>query len=368
MDTKTTIPTFQNRGLLKTVLLLGIAVLILWWFGRSLNWTEVRHSLGQADLRLLSLAILVICLTYLLRAFRWRALLKPLANSNLRDLFIANVVGFSAFLLLGRAGEVVRPALLPLRDRRVHPTASFITIFLERICDFVAIVLLFSVNLLWFSPQTGVEIPLADVRKIGFLLLIGTLAGLTTMFWFARRSTFVLRQLDVRVRDWPTMPRRIGLIFLGLLEHLSKALTVLANPRELVITGFWTALVWLTIVVGNLLIIDSFGIGFGIRETVFVLGWALVGSLVPTPGGAAGAFHAAAAAGLVFLGVSREMAAAIAIVIHLVDFAPAVGFALYYLVRGDVSLSRLRKIENTEIGIQDVATKKLVPEISYGGD
>jgi uncharacterized membrane protein YbhN (UPF0104 family) len=79
-----------------------------------------------------------------------------------------------------------------------------------------------------------------------------------------------------------------------------------------------------------------------------VLGWALVGSLVPTPGGAAGAFHAATAAGLIFLGIPRDEAAAISIVLHLVVFAHALVFVLYYFLRSDVSLERLRSLASSE--------------------
>jgi hypothetical protein len=106
----------------------------------------------------------------------------------------------------------------------------------------------------------------------------------------------------------------------------------------------WTALVWLGIAFANLLVLRAFGLRFGITETIFVLGWSLVGSLVPTPGGAAGAFHAATAAGLMFLGVTRETAAAISIVLGLVDFGPAVIFGLFYLLHGDINLSRLRSL------------------------
>ena len=68
----------------------------------------------------------------------------------------------------------------------------------------------------------------------------------------------------------------------------------------------------------------------------------MVGSAVPTPGGAAGAFHAATGGALVILGVELEKAAAIAIVLHLVDFAPAALFGLFYFLRGDINVARLR--------------------------
>lgn len=75
-----------------------------------------------------------------------------------------------------------------------------------------------------------------------------------------------------------------------------------------------------------------------------MLGLSLLGSLVPTPGGAAGAFHAATAAGLMFLGVQKETAAALSIVLHLVDFGPALLFGLFYVIRGDLSFAKLRTL------------------------
>jgi uncharacterized membrane protein YbhN (UPF0104 family) len=107
-------------------------------------------------------------------------------------------------------------------------------------------------------------------------------------------------------------------------------------------------MVWGGIAFGNLLVLRAFGLPFGVRETLFVLGWSVVGSLVPTPGGAAGAFHAATAGGLLVLGVEREIAAAVSIVMHLVDFGPALLFGLFYFLRGDISISRLRSLTSQE--------------------
>jgi hypothetical protein len=82
---------------------------------------------------------------------------------------------------------------------------------------------------------------------------------------------------------------------------------------------------------------------------------------VPTPGGAAGAYHAATAAGLIFLGVAREKAAAASIVIHLVDFAPAVVFGLYYVLRGDINIKRLRALTSPEAVEHAVEDEKIEP-------
>ena len=87
----------------------------------------------------------------------------------------------------------------------------------------------------------------------------------------------------------------------------------------------------------------------------------MVGSAVPTPGGAAGAFHAATGAGMVFLGVEKEQAAAVAIVLHLVDFGPAGVFGLYYFLRREISLKRLRELITAEAVEHAVEDEKIVP-------
>jgi uncharacterized membrane protein YbhN (UPF0104 family) len=117
---------------------------------------------------------------------------------------------------------------------------------------------------------------------------------------------------------------------------------VLVNARSLAVTIGWTALLWTVIALANWCVLRAFGLPFGASETVFVLGWALVGSLVPTPGGAAGAFHVATARGLSFLGVAEAKATAVSIILHLVLFGPALLLGLYFFLRSDVKLSRLR--------------------------
>ncbi len=330
-------------------MLIAVATLILWWFGRGLNWAEVRHSLGQADWRMLAAATGIVCLSYVLRAFRWRALLSPLTKSSLRELFVATTVGFAAVFVFGRAGEVVRPVVLPLRDRRVRPAASFVTIMIERLCDSVAIVIMFALNLIWFSAPVGRTVDFAHVREIGLILLAVTILGVLALVWFERRSRRAIHWLDVRLKRWRFVPARLAHMITSTLEQLAKALLILADVRELAVTVGWTSAVWATIAVGDLLVLRAFGLPVGMKETIFVMGFAIIGSLAPTPGGAAGAFHAATAYGLLFLGVATlEQAAAVSIVIHLVAYAPALFIGLYYFLRGDISIARLRELTSSE--------------------
>src|SRR5215213_2692860 len=100
------------RKYIEFAVLCLLASVLLWWFGRNLNWVEVRSAVGNSDPYLLIAAILLICSVYFFRALRWGALLKPLSAARLSDLFAATAIGFSAVFLVGRAGEFVRPVVL----------------------------------------------------------------------------------------------------------------------------------------------------------------------------------------------------------------------------------------------------------------
>jgi glycosyltransferase 2 family protein len=331
---------------LKFVALCLVAGLALWWFGRGMDWAEVSAAMRRADWRLVALAFAIVCATCLIRALRWKTLLRPLApDASLRETFAATCVGFGAIFLIGRAGEIVRPAFLPLRDRAVRPGAAFVTIALERVCDTVAVILLFAANLL-FLRLPGVDAATFSlVHKAGLGLLACAFVGLCVLIVFGRHAdSFTARLEGVSAR----MPRPLRNVFgIGtrLLAELGRTLAVLSGGRALLATAGWTALLWTAITLANMLVLRAFGLGVGASETVFVLGWSLVGSVVPTPGAGAGTFHAATALGLTrYLGFPERDVQAAVIVLHLVVFGSPIFFALYYFLRSGLSLARLREL------------------------
>lgn len=335
--------------------MLLLAGLIIWLFGRKLDWHQVKVAVQGSDWRLIVIAIGIILLAYLWRVTRWQALLRPMTPTSIREVWIATCVGFAAVLTIGRAGEVVRPLALPMRDRRVRPAAAFVTIMIERLYDTITVVLMFAVNLLWFTPKTS-SVEFGWVRIIGFGFLGVLVLAIVFLVWFRTRSAALVAWLDKRIAPKSGFSQRIKTALLSTLEQLGTALSVLSDVRLLGITIFWSGLLWGCVILGNMLVYRAFGIPFGVSEIIFVLGWSMVGSVVPTPGGAAGAFHAATAAALILLGVGRDQAVAVAIILHLVDFGPAAVFGVFYFLRGDVSLARLRglmSVETVEHAVED---------------
>jgi uncharacterized protein (TIRG00374 family) len=338
-----------------------LAAALFWWFGRNLNWSEVRTAVGRSNPYYLMAAASIVCLSYLLRAFRWGALLRPLGPSRLSDLFAATTVGFGTVFLIGRAGEVVRPVVLTMRDPRVRPSAAFVTIMVERIYDLMAVTLLFAINLVWFRPPASLQKDFSKVRVVGIGLVAAVGLGIVLLAWFRRNHKTVIAAFTRLFSRLHFIPQRLARLILGTLEQLATALRVLVNFRELAETTGWSALLWVGVAFANLFIIRAFGVSFGLSQTIFVMGWSLAGSLVPTPGGAAGAFHTATAAGLIFLGITAETAAAISIVMHVIDFGPAVLFGFFYVIRGDLNFSKLRALTSSEAVEHVVEDEDLIP-------
>ena len=331
------------RQTLKFTVLLALTCALLWWFARGVEWGQVSAEVAGVNLWLIACAVAAVCATYFVRALRWRTLLAPLAPAGLNSLVAATTVGFGAVFLIGRAGEVVRPAFLPLAERRVKPAASFVTIGVERIYDISAVVLLFAFNLIWFRAPGGDPAAYAQVRRAGLVMLAAAVAGIVSLVLFRGRAPRLIAWLDVKLARAPRLVRRAGGVFTHLLEQLAGALVVLTDARALAVTAGQTVLLWGLIGVANFCVMRAFNLDFGPAEAIFVMGWALVGSLVPTPGGAAGAFHVATARGLALLGVAAAKATAVSIILHLVVFGPAVFLGLYFFLRSDVKLSNLRR-------------------------
>lgn len=332
--------------------------MILWYFGKDLDWQQVRSSLRRADAWYLGTAVFVICFGYLLRAIRWKVLLQPITKSSLKELFATTTVGFAAIFLIGRAGEIVRPMWLPMRDKRVRPSAALVTLGLERIFDLAALVCFFAVNLLWFTPPAGRETEFEYIKLIGWLMLGGVIVGFAALFVYQRVSEKVIER-TAKVIDKRIIPVRLQKIILSLLKQLGAALAILKDWKETASVICWTIALWFAISIPTWLVLLAFDLPISFSDSLFIMGFAVVSSVVPTPGGAAGAFHTATAASLIYLmpDIRYEDAAAVSIAMHLVYFAPAIVFGLYYFAHGDISIERFRNLLSSEHAVEEIESE-----------
>jgi len=300
-------------------------------------------------------AVLIICFGYLLRAIRWQVLLAPITRSSLKELFATTTVGYAAIFFIGRAGEIVRPMWLPMRDPRVRPSAALVTLGLERIFDLAALACFFAFNLLFFTPQPGREEEFQYIEIIGWLMLAGVVLGFVALALYQRSSGRFIEWFDrFTTRKW--IPEKLQKIIVRILAQLSSALGILRDWKQMLLVTFWTLALWFSISVPTWLVLLAFDMPMTFSDALFIMGFASVASVAPTPGGAAGAFHTATAASLIFLknDIAKEDAAAVSIAMHLVYFAPAIVFGLYYFFNGDISIKRFRSLLSADNAVEEI--------------
>ena len=341
---------------LKIVALAVLSAAVLWRLWRGLSWAEMRQTFIQANGLLLMSVVGLSAVNNLLRAFRWRVLLAPSAAAGINDVFAATNIGIGGGFVFGNAvGEIIRPLALALLSNQVRRTTAFLTIMVERLFDISVLCVLFGLSLLWF-PIIGNKLGWSNyLTKAGVVLLVLPFVALAALMLLKGRFTTLstsqvgkgglpLQTLS-RANDSSQSEkfRKVSRAASHFWQQSMRALSVLTNAQELIVVTLWTIAQWLSVIITNWLILRAFGLPFGFKETILMMSFGLVGSLVPTPGGAAGAFHAAVSGGLILLGVTLEKAAAISIAAHLAGFIPALVLGSYYLLRRGVDLAQLQR-------------------------
>jgi uncharacterized protein (TIRG00374 family) len=331
------------RRQLKIIIGFLVGACFIIWFASKLDWAKVWSDLVAANHVLIIVATFLISATYLIRSFRWQALLAPMRKTSISHLFAANAIGFAGIFLFGRAGEFIRPVIASMREK-IKFTVTLATILIERIFDTIAVAIFFSFALLFFNYNTVNEDSrriVHDLLPVAYIFVIACVVGIVSLVFLSRK------------KHRPTPPvtgkgfaKWIKSHLSHLLYNLITGLRVLRDRRAFFMTAGQTILLWACVALSTYLVLRAFDIRLTTTQVLFVLGFEMMGSTIPTPGGAAGAFHTAAAVGLKLLGVETNLAASCAIILHLVTFAPSVFFGLFYTIRDGISLSALRNLED----------------------
>ncbi len=297
-------------------ILLGIAVTaaLLWWTLSGVALSEVFEAIREGNAILLLAAAFVATTGCVIRAIRWKILLaavKP--DTKLGSRTAAMFIHFMTNNLLPlRVGEFAR-AWVFSRLEPVSPSGAFGSVIVERFMDAVVLLTFLVVPVLLPGfPDSGA---LADGWG-GLVLKAGTLAVLVILA--ALILAVALPGPFVRVAESTSaiLPGRVRAPLLRALGSFLDSLTVLRDPK-LVILGFgWSFVFWAWHALSFWLGMLAFGIDTGYASALFTTAVVGFGVALPAAPGFLGTFQAAA------LFAVRDIYGAAA--------APALAFAFGY--------------------------------------
>ncbi|HLW30529.1 MAG TPA: lysylphosphatidylglycerol synthase transmembrane domain-containing protein [Brumimicrobium sp.] len=141
----------KTISIIKFVFPMAIGVYLLWHFYTAMDipTKEVFYkAINEANYFWIILSMLLGLLSHIVRAYRWKYMLEPIGfTTKFSHRYHALMVGYLVNLLIPRAGEATRAALLYQTDR-ISFSKSFGTIIAERMFDLVMIGIIFLTTIL----------------------------------------------------------------------------------------------------------------------------------------------------------------------------------------------------------------------------
>ena len=341
---------WRNKRGIAAVFVVALALVGLFFFlerirGSQFRWDLFSAVFRQLDQRWILLAVLMIFFAYVVRALRWQVMIRPIAErAPLGGILVATVIGFTAIVLFGRPGELVRPYLISLKAK-VPFSSQLATWLLERIYDLLAVIVIFGFALsqIQLDPMRLSPALQTVIRTGGYF--VGGLGAICVviLYLLASHSAFMRQRL---VDGLGVLPDRIRERFVQVVDAFIGGTQSSRSRRFVSLLFGYTALEWLTILLANYCIFRSFPLtsGFGAIENLVFVGFVAFGSIVQLPGIGGGMQVAAVVVLTELLGLSLETSTGFALLIWLTTYVVVVPAGLLLTMREGLTFKSLREM------------------------
>ncbi len=341
-----------------------VAGIVYWWRnnGRSgFSWDKFLAAGAQVDWRWLAGAGTLILVAYVLRGLRWGVMMKPVCESpQLGKLIGSQFTGFAAVAILGRPGELVRPALIA-SQQGVSVQSQMAIWFIERIFDLLLVMTLFGFSLSQLGAGTLERVG----TTLGWLLKSGggvagvSAAACVGLIVSLRYLSGPVERLVTRIAGW--LPAAIGSKLVWLYQSFAEGIGAIRSTREILVVLAYSVAHWGAIVGMFYCLCQGFGPTrhLSALDGMVIYGFIAFGSIVQLPGVGGGIQIVTTLVLTELYGVGLEAAGLMGILVWMFGFILSVplglGFALIYGLR----LGELRGMaQDSSARSQDSSTAK----------
>ncbi len=333
----------------KRHLIIGLIIIALsfYYAFKNVSIAEIGDALLSVRYIYLIPAVLMIALGYLIRAMRWRYLIGSIKEVKTVNLLSPLFVGFMGNLLPARAGEVIRAYLLGKKEN-ISFSASFATIFIERLFDLISMLLL----LFWvliFRPGVFVSGGSGESHKLlGYMIKFGWISfiGVIFIFLFSAllqyKNEWAMQIIGFFIKPFPW---KWGDRITRLVQSFSEGLKIVKDKRGFIAVILLSFLLWGTFVFSYYPLYLAFNIEGQLpiisSLVILCLTIGIFISLFPTPG-FLGAFQAACVVALhEIFKIPKAVAASYGIIAWLVAMGFVTIVGTIFIIKDNISLGSL---------------------------
>jgi len=306
---------------------LGLGIIIsglsLYLALANVSLQEMGASLRQVVPTYLGLALSSVAVNMFSKGFRWRVLLGQTGQrvkflKILRAMFVGQMFNL---IFPGRVGDLSRAQMVGRLDGgRVFVLG---TVALEKILDMLSYALLF-ITILILIP-----LPAWMGQSAYILTGIALVLGLTT-FVAANQQYRVTRVLEKSLNRLP-LPRKEQ--FKRYIRSGFSSLNTLQSRGDILKLVGWSALIWLTAILNNHLLMWAMNIHLPLTASILLLIILQAGISIPSVPGRIGVFEYLCVLTLSLFGIEQATALSYGILLHSITLIPQllVGLSFFWL-------------------------------------
>jgi glycosyltransferase 2 family protein len=320
-----------------------VSLVALYLAFHGVDFSAVGRAFLEANYYWLAASVALVVLSIVLRAWRWQALFMRSRTLGLGTLFGVLNVGYLVNNVFPfRAGEIVRAVLLGQLEA-VGKAEALGTVVVERVVDTLGVILLLGASALLLHAAGITGRPVLVLAALLLLLLLAMILAT------ARRQA-ALRLVGLFAGF---LPERLRAGIVRQAESALEGLAALRDPRASAQVAGLTVIVYLVLVAAMQAQLAAFHLRLPPAGPFFLLGAATLGLVVPASPGSVGVWEGIVIAVLTrIFAVDRSLATSLALVSHVVFFAPPMLLAAVYLWRLGSSWSRVVATAQTSIEIE----------------
>jgi len=316
------------------------------WRTSGFDWGQFAAALRDVDWSWLLPAIAMVLATYVGRALRWEIMLRPLRKDpNLWRIFTSTCIGFTAVVLFGRAGELVRPYLIAKKEN-VSFSSQIAAWVVERILDLLMVLLIFGIALTQVSHsaiQPGPKLQVS-LEAGGYIVVLFGAASLALLIALRQMRSRVLQRL---IGGLKFLPQKLVLRLESMLASFEEGMQSIRRAGYTALLVLYTVVEWLMIAAAFYCVCRAFPVtsALGITDVVILLGFVVFASAVQVPGVGGGMQIATVVVLTEGFGVRFEAASGIALVLWCITFVSIVPLGLALAFHEGIKFRNLRHLD-----------------------
>ena len=319
---------------MKKTLIIGtlISAVFVYLSIKGVDFYKVINGFKSVNILYVFITGIIFLLSHFLKSYRWGVILSPLEKVSQLSLFSVTSVGYLVILTIpSRLSEFARPFLIS-RKGNIKLSSAIGSIFVERVLDSIALLLMFLVVLMYIPlPQWLINTGIIFFSTILFLLVIMIFLSFNRDL-YSRWMIFFLK----------LCPEKMSIIIKNLFDHFVDGFKMLVNIRLILYVLFLSILIW---------IIEAFSAYFMFKalnlNLPVIAGFALIviltlGLVIPTAPGFIGGWHLFCVIALALFSVSKTDAMTFAIMFHFMFVGITLLLGLLFLPSNKFSFSDLK--------------------------